>query len=198
MSKRPLAGAAAASAATAEAKKYKSAIDTLADEFVCPITSELPIDSVTAEDGRVYERNAIEEWFKTRPEERVKSPITNELMGKKLLPAVQVRNTIKAMVQSGALSGEKADAWNNRLEEEQAFVAMQKRAEGGEARAMRCLGFWYGDGKKGLAKDDKKAFEWLKKAADLDDPVALSLCSSYYLSGCPGVVETDVDMDSSC
>ena len=119
MSKRPLSDAAAAEAATAEAKKFKSAIDTLADEFLCPITSELPVDPVMAEDGRVYERKAIKEWFATKPEDEVKSPITNELMGKKLLPAVQVRNTIKAMVQSGAISGEKADAWNKRLAEEQ-------------------------------------------------------------------------------
>jgi hypothetical protein len=33
----------------------------VADEYVCPITAELPIDPVTAEDGRCYERCAIEE-----------------------------------------------------------------------------------------------------------------------------------------
>ena len=90
MPKRPLAD----EVATVEAKKYKSALDTMADEFICPITSELPLDPVTAEDGRVYERSAIEKWFAQRPERRVKSPITNELMGKRLLPAVQVRNNI--------------------------------------------------------------------------------------------------------
>ena len=40
---------------TAEAKKYKSALDTMADEYI-PIRSELPLDPVMAEDGRVYER----------------------------------------------------------------------------------------------------------------------------------------------
>ena len=87
---------------TDETNKYKSALDNLADEFICPITSELPLDPVTAEDGRVYERSAIQEWFATRAEARVKSPITNELMGKRLFPAVQVRNNIKMMVESGA------------------------------------------------------------------------------------------------
>ena len=99
------------------AKKYKSALDKLADEFICPITSELPVDPVTAEDGRVYEKSALLEWFATKPEDEIKSPVTNEPMGKRLLPAVQVRNTIKGMVQSGAICGEKADAWKKRLEE---------------------------------------------------------------------------------
>ena len=109
----------------------------MADEWVCPITQELPLDPVTAEDGRVYERRSIEEWFSTRPEARVKSPITNVLMGKRLLPAVQVRNTIKSMVQSGALSGAKADAWKMRLQEEKVVAAMRVRAEGGESVALR-------------------------------------------------------------
>ena len=37
MSKRRLRDA---DAATAEAKKYKSAVDTMADEFICPINLE--------------------------------------------------------------------------------------------------------------------------------------------------------------
>ena len=124
MSKRRLRDA---EPVTDDAKRYKSALDTMADEWTCPITSELPLDPVTAEDGRVYERSAIVEWFASRPEDEVKSPITNELMGKKLLPAVQVRNTIKAMVESGALSGDKADAWKKRLEEEQEVIDMRNR-----------------------------------------------------------------------
>ena len=44
-------------------KRYRQAIDEVAEEYVCPITAELPIDPVTAEDGRCYERCAIEEWF---------------------------------------------------------------------------------------------------------------------------------------
>ena len=44
-------------------KRYRQAIDEVAEEYVCPITAELPVDPVTAEDGRCYERCAIEEWF---------------------------------------------------------------------------------------------------------------------------------------
>jgi len=105
----------------AELKKCRSAIDALADEFICPITQELPIDPVMAEDGRVYEWSAIESWL-ARAGQQARSPVTNEPMGPHLLPALQVRNNIKGMVQSGALSGSKADGWKARLagEEEKA------------------------------------------------------------------------------
>ena len=92
-------------------KRYRQAIDDVAEEYVCPITAELPIDPVTAEDGRCYERCAIEAWFVQQPQAMVKPPVTNEPMGKRLFPAVQVRNTLKRLVESGAISGSKADAW---------------------------------------------------------------------------------------
>jgi len=102
-------------------KRYRQAIDDVADEYVCPITAELPIDPVTAEDGRCYERHAIEEWFAKAPNQfqgQVKSPVTNAPMGKRLVPAVQVRNTLKRLVASGAISGSKADAWKKAMAEE--------------------------------------------------------------------------------
>ena len=114
--------------ATQQAKKFRQAIDEMAEEFVCPITQELPVDPVTAEDGHVYERSAIEDWLKRTEATQVKSPVTNELMGKKLLTALQVRNTIKSMVQSGAISGEKADSWNKEM------AARKKAMEEEEAR----------------------------------------------------------------
>ena len=62
-----------------KAKLMKTTVDLIVDEYLCPITQELPIDPVTAEDGRVYERSAIEEWLATNE----KSPHTNEPMGKR-------------------------------------------------------------------------------------------------------------------
>jgi len=46
--------ASAAAADTAEtSRRFRSAMDEIADEYVCPITTELPVDPVTAEDGRI-------------------------------------------------------------------------------------------------------------------------------------------------
>ena len=105
---------------TTTASKHRKVIDELADELVCVITQELPVDPVTAEDGRIYERTALEEWFAAQEARGhpIKSPVTNEAMGKRLFPAVQIRNNIKSMVKSGAISGAKADAWKRRMEDE--------------------------------------------------------------------------------
>jgi len=136
--------AAEADADTAEtSKRYRSAIDAMAEEWLCPITQELPVDPVMAKDGRVYERAAIEDWLQRQAGMEVKSPVTNEPMGRRLLPAVQVRNTIKGMVTSGAISGSKADAWKQRIAEEEEVAEVRRRAEGGDAVAMRRLGSWH-------------------------------------------------------
>lgn len=167
----------------AENKRYRNAIDEMAEEFLCPITQELPIDPVTAEDGRVYERSALKDWLDRRPEGQIKSPVTNEPMGKRLFPAVQVRNTIKSMVRSGAISGAKSDAWKQRIAEEEEVGAKRRAAEGGDARAMIALGGWYLNGKNGLERDSKQAFTWFVKAADLDDPLGISMCGQMLCLG---------------
>jgi len=194
----PLTAGAAASAAktmppkraakegqeeTQASKRYRQAIDEAVEEYVCPITAELPVDPVNAEDGRCYERHAIEEWFSRQPQPRVKSPVTNELMGKRLFPAVQVRNSLKRLVESGAISGSKADAWKKAMADEAAVAALRARAEGGDASAMFTLGCWYADGMRGLKKDLTQAFTWFKRAADLKDANGLSNCGVYYLYG---------------
>ena len=164
-------------------KRYRQAIDEVAEEYVCPITTELPIDPVTAEDGRCYERCAIEEWFARQPQPQVKSPVTNELMGKRLFPAVQVRNSLKRLVESGAISGSKADAWKKAMVEEAKVADIRAKAEGGDAVAMRKLGFAYRDGKRGLKADRTQAFMWFKRAADLKDVTAIQSCGYVYLHG---------------
>ena len=164
-------------------KRYRKAIDDVAEEYVCPITAELPVDPVTAEDGRCYERHAIEEWFSRQPEPQVKSPVTNELMGKRLFPAVQVRNSLKRLVESGAISGSKADSWKKAMADEAELPAVRVKAEGGDASAMNVLGRAYHLGERGLKKDDTQAFTWFKRAADLKDVRGLTNCGVLYLNG---------------
>ena len=97
------------------AQKHRSvckAVDDGAAELLCPITQELPIAPVMAEDGHTYERSAIEKWLR----EKKTSPHTNEAMGERLIPALQVKNAIATMVKSGALKGEKVDAWVAKIE----------------------------------------------------------------------------------
>lgn len=170
-------------AATKEAKRYKSAIDEMAEEFCCPITQELPLDPVTAEDGRIYDKEAIEAWMQQRAGQALKSPVTNEPMGRKLLPAVQAKNTIRSMVKSGAISGDKAEAWKKRIAEEEEVTELRRRAEHGDARSMCKMGRCHREGLKGVAPDLKQAFEWFQKAAEKDQPTATTSAAQALLDG---------------
>ncbi len=165
-------------------KKLRSALDAVAEEWVCPITQELPLDPVMAEDGRVYERSAIASWLGLSLQQFcAKSPVTNEPMGLRLLPAPQVRNSIKAMVQSGALGGDKAAAWQARLAEEEEVAEKRRAAEGGDGEAAFWLGRWYTCGEKGLEKDAAQAFQWYKRGTALGYASAINGCGRCYALG---------------
>ena len=157
-------------------KKLEALVDDSAAEFLCAITHELPIDPVTAEDGRVYERSAIEEWL----EKNEKSPHTNEPMGKKLLPALQAKNMIAALVKSGALSADKCVSWTQKLEQEKKVEELRQRAEAGDVRAMTQLAFKYKSG-DGVKKDVAGYFQWSKRAADLNDAAGMSMVAVCHL-----------------
>ena len=67
-------------------------------------------------------------------------------------------------MESGAISGSKTDAWKKAKAEEAVVAALRAQAEGGDANAMRKLGFAYRDGKLGLKQDRKQAYWWLDEA----------------------------------
>ena len=89
-----------------EAKRMKTAMHSIVDEYLCPITQELPLDPVLAEDGRIYERWAIMEWLGNQQ----RSPSTGMAMGTMLVGSPQVRNTLETLVKSGTINGDKAAA----------------------------------------------------------------------------------------
>ena len=137
-------------------KKQKKALTAIAKEFVCPITQELPISPVTAEDGKIYEETAIREWFSKKDGEPT-SPSTGAVIGTKLFPAPQVRNTIETLIQSGDIDDELAEAWKQKLAQEDLVKQMRAKAEAGDGKAMCELGAWYSHGTNGLAKDRVQA-----------------------------------------
>ena len=75
--------------AESKARRVSSVMDSLADNYLCPIAL-YPTDPVTAEDGKIYERAAIEKWRS----QKATSPSTNKKIGKKLFPAPQAKSTI--------------------------------------------------------------------------------------------------------
>lgn len=74
----------------------RSCVGLIAKEFVCPISLELPLDAVTAEDGWIYDRASISAHMAMQGD-YVRSPMTNEPMGSRLLPAWQVRSVIELL-----------------------------------------------------------------------------------------------------
>ena len=76
------------------------------------------------------------------------------------------------MVQSGAISGAKADAWRQRLADEEVVAKIRRAAEGGNVRAMITMAGWSMSGLKGLQKDVLQGFSWVKRAA-LEHEVAV-------------------------
>ena len=164
-------------------------------EYRCPITQELPVDPVIAEDGQCYERCAIEGWFEKQDSGHSKSPMTNELMGKRLVPAVQARNAIERLISKGVIVGEAADAWTERHEElaglDREWRATLANAYKGEVSSMSRIGLCYREGHHGFKKNQSKCVEWLGKAADRDDAKAVCNMAIFYLNGQQGV-ETDV------
>ena len=77
---------------------------------------ELPFDPVMAEDGKIYEEKpsssgSPKKMVSNQPEHRCRHR-------EKLLPAVQTKNTIEMLIKSGAIEGEIAEAWKQKLEDE--------------------------------------------------------------------------------
>ena len=90
----------------------RSVVGLVTKEFVCPISLELPSDAVTAEDGWIYERASISAHIAMQGD-YVRSPMTNEHMGSKLIPAWQVRSAIELLRRNGGFQLDKRphDQW---------------------------------------------------------------------------------------
>ena len=158
-----------------ELDRTSHSINMAADELVCPITQSLPIDPVTAEDGKVYERSAIAKWL----ESHHRSPLTNEPMGPRLLPAHQVKNLLRTMATSGMLAGGKVDAWREKLRNEE----LEQKAADGDAEAMHRLGVLCLVGAKGCPQDEVRAFGLFERSHEAGDARGTTALGSCYVYG---------------
>ena len=80
----------------------------MVETLLCPITSALPVCPVIGEDGRLYERDAIERWF----ESKATSPVTNAEIGTHLVDSTQTRTLILTAIEGGAVDDDAAAAWH--------------------------------------------------------------------------------------
>ena len=61
----------------------------------CPITTMIMKEPVAACDGVLYEKDAIQKWFR----DHNKSPYTNKVIDKKIIPLIHIRNYIEDYVK---------------------------------------------------------------------------------------------------
>lgn len=136
----------------------------ITDNLICAITLELPFDPVTAEDGRVYERSAIEKHIKSKPTAELKSPVTNENMGGKLLSAVMQKNQIESMIENKVITGELASGWEAKAKEKKDWEMLLQRAESGDSEAMFLVGRHFFTGNPPVNLDQRPATKWFRRA----------------------------------
>ena len=170
--------------ASPQEKKMRASINDVAADLLCPITQELPLEPVIAKDGKIYERNAILEWFRKKDGDAT-SPSTGKVIDTELVPVVQARNTIESLIQSGAIEDEIAEAWQKRLAFEKRVKEMRAKAEGGDGDAMHWMGVCYTFG-QGVAKDEAQARAWYERSAAARNPKGLASFSNCLLTGAGG------------
>jgi len=170
-------------------EEASSVSDPLVAEYLCPITQELPIEPALAEDGRCYERDAIKKWFSMdQSGAGARSPVTNEPMGKKLVPATQVKNMLKHLTERGILKGETVDKWHATMRDKAEYDAkiahLDSKAKEGDLVAIKYLGFGYRDGtKEGLKVDPVRARHYFTEAMKLSDARCTTSLALLYING---------------
>ena len=141
------------------------------DSMKCPITLELILHPVVAEDCQIYEKFAIEDYIKSRRNHGLKiiSPATHEPIGDGLVPAPWVKSCIERLIKEGKVPPKLVASWNERLAEEKYMKGLVPVAEGGDPGAMLTVGLCYYHGEYGFKRDATLAYRWLKRAHDAGD-----------------------------
>ena len=191
--KRPADAIDLTEEASPQEKKMRASINDVAADLRCPITQELPLDPVIAKDGKIYEREAILEWFRKKDGDAT-SPSTGKVIGTELVPAVQVRNTIESLIESGAIEGEAAEAWQKKLEQEKEVKEIRALAEGGDGYSMWRLGVRYRQGVLGLAENAEQARAWYKRSAAVRHPMGMAAFGEALLHGVGGSTDTSLGL----
>jgi len=68
---------------------------SLRECFVCPLTRKIYFNPVIAEDGFMYEEDAIKKWL----DDHDTSPITNETISSKLIYAHQIKYSLHFFIK---------------------------------------------------------------------------------------------------
>ena len=164
-------------------QKRPSDMDSITADLICPITLELPHDPVVAEDGRVYERAAIKRHIDNNEDRGLKSPLTSEPMGRRLVACPQTKNHIKTLVDKKVIRGELAKEWQKKETKNEELEKLTEKAEAGDAEDIYNLGYTCYYGVSGAPEDHKTAYKWFEKGADKEDAKSIALMGECLLHG---------------
>lgn len=187
----------ARSSAAKAVEACTAATKAIAQEYICPITLQLPLDPVMAMDGRTYEREAIEQWLwgSSTHMGSIKSPATGEeMMDTTLVPAVQVRNTIEHMVNNNLVDEELSKPWRIGDKMRKLVKQLEQDADKGDAEAMHDLASYYAAGEMGLGKNLTKARRLHARACEHGYTTSMTMYSTYLLRGFGGHKNTSLGL----
>ena len=152
-------------------KKYFHT-DVVAEDFLCPITHELPVDDpVVAMDGMVYEGVAITTWISNRLKHGVtvvNSPWTGEPMGSTDTVAAprKWKNKLDECVNKicDNTTG-KDEEYVERYKQKKQFLSMVAGAtKSKDVVAMEKIAMCYQTGEYGVEVSEDEAFHWYNLA----------------------------------
>ena len=179
------------------AKRFKAS-EQVTRPLLCPITHELMVDPVLAEDGHTYERSSIEEWLSRKNT----SPLipNKKLLKSKLVAVQRMHETIEALVETGAVEDKLSDSWKKKKKALDLFQANILYDEGKVLEAAKLglpiaqgeVSMWYFFGHNGVEKDLHESLKWARKAAEGGDSIGQFRLGWFYSKGIPGILTRDV------
>ena len=134
------------------------------EEMVCPITHELPVNPVIAEDGRVYESKAWEKYLKVnaKSKSKIKSPWTQKMISKKAYPSTAIKQLIEHAVRNKHVRREMCHTWNESFKKEHELLRIKADANKKPCLFMK-LGDYYSNGTDLVSRDLQTAYMYYEK-----------------------------------
>ena len=105
-------------------------------------------------------------------------------MGTMLVGSTQVRNTLEHLVKSGAIKGDKATAWKQKLKDEKKVKELRAKAINGAS--IFELAIAHANGKFSLPKDDVQARAWYGRGAALHHVKCMAVYGEWLTKGIGG------------
>jgi TPR repeat protein len=117
-----------------------------------------------AEDGRIYEKDAISAHIKNSTN-FIKSPVTNMPMGSSLHPSHQFKNIIETSIENGDVPNDLASVWLQKRSEKNQIDVWKREALNGNTESAANLALCYHFGTHGMDQDYNEGIPWWKIAA---------------------------------